>query len=135
MQPKSATFTLDTTVKIHPETNTALEGLYKSSGMFCTQCEAEGFRKITYYLDRPDVMSKFTTTVVAEQHSYPILLSNGNPIASGPVIGLAWWALGFPFMKRYSKAYLAKHPEKKGASWLSCVVCKPRPNLTSPMCW
>ena len=75
VQPKSETFTLDTTVKIHPETNTALEGLYKSSGMFCTQCEAEGFRKITYYLDRPDVMSVFTTTVIAEQHSYPVLLS------------------------------------------------------------
>jgi aminopeptidase N len=71
-------------VKIHPETNTALEGLYKSGTMFCTQCEAEGFRKITYYLDRPDVMSTFTTTVIAEQHSYPVLLSNGNPIGSGP---------------------------------------------------
>ncbi|MGV8864742.1 MAG: aminopeptidase N, partial [Pseudomonas sp.] len=53
VQPKAAQFTLDTSVRIHPETNTALEGLYKSSGMFCTQCEAEGFRKITYYLDRP----------------------------------------------------------------------------------
>ncbi|MGP1667188.1 MAG: aminopeptidase N, partial [Rhodanobacter sp.] len=74
VQPTSETFTLDTSVKIHPETNTALEGLYKSGGMFCTQCEAEGFRKITYYLDRPDVMSTFTTTVIAEQHSYPVLL-------------------------------------------------------------
>src|SRR5690349_1061178 len=69
LQPKGQAFTVDTTVRIHPETNTALEGLYKSGSMFCTQCEAEGFRKITYYLDRPDVMSKFTTTVVAEQHS------------------------------------------------------------------
>ncbi|HEX8587478.1 aminopeptidase N [Pseudomonas sp.] len=84
VQPVSETFTLDTTVKIHPETNTALEGLYKSSGMFCTQCEAEGFRKITYYLDRPDVMSVFTTTVSANKQAFPILLSNGNLIAAGP---------------------------------------------------
>ena len=84
LQPTAERFTLDTSVKIHPETNTALEGLYKSGGMFCTQCEAEGFRKITYYLDRPDVMSTFTTTVIAEQHRYPVLLSNGNPIGSGP---------------------------------------------------
>ncbi|MFJ7142720.1 aminopeptidase N [Pseudomonas protegens] len=100
LHPTSASFTLDTSVKIHPESNTALEGLYKSSGMFCTQCEAEGFRKITYYLDRPDVMSKFTTTVVAEQHSYPVLLSNGNPIASGPgEDGRHWATWEDPFMK------------------------------------
>ncbi|MCX7080032.1 MAG: aminopeptidase N, partial [Pseudomonas sp.] len=100
LHPTSTSFTVDTSVKIHPETNTALEGLYKSSGMFCTQCEAEGFRKITYYLDRPDVMSKFTTTVIAEQHSYPVLLSNGNPIASGPQEGGRHWATWEdPFMK------------------------------------
>ncbi|WP_047336967.1 MULTISPECIES: aminopeptidase N [Pseudomonas] len=100
LHPTSASFTLDTSVRIHPESNTALEGLYKSSGMFCTQCEAEGFRKITYYLDRPDVMSKFTTTVVAEQHSYPVLLSNGNPIASGPgEDGRHWATWEDPFMK------------------------------------
>ncbi|SFP81814.1 aminopeptidase N [Pseudomonas borbori] len=92
LQPKSASFVIDSSVRIHPERNTALEGLYKSGSMFCTQCEAEGFRKITYYLDRPDVMSKFTTTVSAEQHSYPVLLSNGNPIASGPEEGGRHWA-------------------------------------------
>jgi len=63
--------------KIRPEQNTALEGLYKSSGMYCTQCEAEGFRKITYYQDRPDVLSVFTTTIIADSR-YPVLLSNGN---------------------------------------------------------
>lgn len=63
---------------IEPQNNTALEGLYKSGGMFCTQCEAEGFRRITYYLDRPDVMSIFTTEVIADKANYPILLSNGN---------------------------------------------------------
>ncbi|MCD5982020.1 aminopeptidase N [Pseudomonas sp. CDFA 610] len=100
LHPKAERFTVDSTVRIHPETNTALEGLYKSSGMFCTQCEAEGFRKITYYLDRPDVMSKFTTTVSAEKHSFPILLSNGNPVASGEEEGGRHWATWEdPFMK------------------------------------
>ncbi len=100
LQPDAASFTLDSTVVIHPESNTALEGLYKSGSMFCTQCEAEGFRKITYYLDRPDVMSKFTTTVSAEKHAYPILLSNGNPIASGEEDdGRHWATWEDPFMK------------------------------------
>ena len=66
--------------RIEPEKNTALEGLYKSSGMYCTQCEAEGFRRITYYQDRPDVLSVFTTTIVADP-AYPVLLSNGNRIS------------------------------------------------------
>ncbi|RJX77630.1 aminopeptidase N [Pseudomonas sp. LS-2] len=100
VQPTSETFTLDTSVKIHPETNTALEGLYKSSGMFCTQCEAEGFRKITYYLDRPDVMSTFTTTVIASKQDFPILLSNGNPIEAGPSEnGRHWITWEDPFKK------------------------------------
>ena len=100
VQPKSETFTLDTSVKIHPETNTALEGLYKSSGMFCTQCEAEGFRKITYYLDRPDVMSSFTTTVIADKQDFPILLSNGNPVGAGPEgEGRHWITWEDPFKK------------------------------------
>lgn len=92
LQPTANTFTVDSTVRIHPESNTALEGLYKSGKMFCTQCEAEGFRKITYYLDRPDVMSSFTTTLSAEQHKYPVLLSNGNPVASGSEEGGRHWA-------------------------------------------
>ncbi|RMQ44933.1 Aminopeptidase N [Pseudomonas cichorii] len=100
LQPKTERFTVDSTVRIHPETNTALEGLYKSSGMFCTQCEAEGFRKITYYLDRPDVMSKFTTTLSADKHDFPVLLSNGNPIASGQEDdGRHWATWEDPFMK------------------------------------
>lgn len=100
VHPKAERFTLDTSVKIHPESNTALEGLYKSGKMFCTQCEAEGFRKITYYLDRPDVMSVFTTTVIAEQHRYPVLLSNGNPIGSGPAEdGRHWATWEDPFKK------------------------------------
>ncbi|MBR9885143.1 MAG: aminopeptidase N [Oceanospirillales bacterium] len=76
-------FTLECVTRIHPQSNTALEGLYKSDGMFCTQCEAEGFRRITFYPDRPDVMSVFRTTVVAERARYPVLLSNGNPVELG----------------------------------------------------
>ncbi len=64
--------------RILPQDNTSLSGLYKSRSLFCTQCEAEGFRKITYYLDRPDVMSVFTVTVEAQRERYPVLLSNGN---------------------------------------------------------
>lgn len=67
--------------RIYPQHNTALEGLYQSGNMYCTQCEAEGFRRITYYLDRPDVMSVFTTHVIADGERYPVLLSNGNPVA------------------------------------------------------
>lgn len=69
--------------RIKPHENTALEGLYQSGGMYCTQCEAEGFRRITYYLDRPDVMSLFTTTIEADKKAFPVLLSNGNPVAQG----------------------------------------------------
>ncbi|XP_024543844.1 puromycin-sensitive aminopeptidase isoform X1 [Selaginella moellendorffii] len=77
-------FDLEIGSEIHPETNLSLEGLYKSSsGMFCTQCEAEGFRKITFYQDRPDVMAKFTTRIEADKAQYPVLLSNGNLIDSG----------------------------------------------------
>lgn len=73
-------FTLTTQVIIYPERNTALEGLYRSGGLYCTQCEAEGFRRITYYLDRPDVMARFTTTIIASKAESPVLLSNGNCI-------------------------------------------------------
>ncbi len=71
------------TTRIRPIANTALEGLYVSSGNFCTQCEPEGFRHITYFPDRPDVMARFTTTVAGDRAAYPVLLSNGNPVAQG----------------------------------------------------
>jgi aminopeptidase N len=79
-------FVLETEVEIDPQGNTALEGLYMSNGMYCTQCEAEGFRKITYYPDRPDVMSKFKVRVESD---LPVLLSNGNPVGGGK--GWAEW--------------------------------------------
>ena len=78
-----ASFELEIKTRIHPEQNTALEGLYRSGDLFCTQCEAEGFRRITYYPDRPDVMAVFTTTVVADPARFPILLSNGDLVEDG----------------------------------------------------
>lgn len=93
-------FTVETVVKILPQNNTSLEGLYKSKTMFCTQCEAQGFRKITYYLDRPDVMSLFTTTIVADREKYPVLLSNGNNLDSGiNEDGSHWSKWDDPFRK------------------------------------
>ena len=81
-----APFVLETEVRISPEGNTALEGLYMSRGMYCTQCEAEGFRKITYYPDRPDVMARFRVRIEGD---LPVLLSNGNPVGQGA--GWAEW--------------------------------------------
>ncbi len=77
-----ANFILKIVNYIDPQTNTSLEGLYLSGGAYCTQCEAEGFRKITYYLDRPDVLASFDVTIIAEQ-KYTHLLSNGNQIDAG----------------------------------------------------
>lgn len=77
------TFVLEISTRIYPDKNTALEGLYRTSGNFCTQCEAEGFRKITYYLDRPDVMTRFSTRIEADKKSCPVLLSNGNLVEEG----------------------------------------------------
>lgn len=74
-------FELEVETELEPHKNLSCEGLYKSGGMFCTQCEAESFRKITYFLDRPDVMSIYTVTIEADQKKYPILLSNGNPVS------------------------------------------------------
>lgn len=86
--------------KIQPETNTQLSGLYKSKSMYCTQCEAEGFRRITFYLDRPDVLSVFTTKIIADKSQYPILLSNGNPVNQGTLDnGRHWVEWHDPFKK------------------------------------
>jgi len=81
--PQQHSFVLTIENSINPKANTALEGLYLSNGMLCTQCEAEGFRKITYFFDRPDVMTRFTTTLVGDKDRYPVLLSNGNNIHHG----------------------------------------------------
>ena len=73
--------------RIYPQHNTSLEGLYQSGSMFCTQCEAEGFRKITFYPDRPDVMATFTTRIEADRERFPVLLANGNPVEDGELDG------------------------------------------------
>ncbi|WP_428540757.1 aminopeptidase N [Profundibacter sp.] len=86
VQAPDAPFTWEAEVEINPQDNTALEGLYMSNGMYCTQCEAEGFRRITYYPDRPDVMATFSVRIEGD---LPVLLSNGNPTASGD--GWAEW--------------------------------------------
>jgi aminopeptidase N len=78
--------------RINPEGNKALEGLYLSSGMFCTQCEAQGFRRITYFPDRPDVMSTYQVTLIGDKKKYPILLSNGNLIDKGEAENGRHWA-------------------------------------------
>jgi len=90
--PQNRPFTISIQNRINPEANTALEGLYLSSSMLCTQCEAQGFRKITWFLDRPDVMSRFKTTLNADKNKYPVLLSNGNPIACGEMANNRHWA-------------------------------------------
>ncbi len=82
-----APFTLETEVEIDPEANKALSGLYRSSGNYCTQCEAEGFRRITYFLDRPDVLAVYTVRLEADAKACPVLLSNGNPGKTGKLAG------------------------------------------------
>lgn len=86
-----ASFELTIKTRINPQDNLALEGLYKSGGSFCTQCEAEGFRRITYYMDRPDVLATFTSKVIANKSDYPFLLSNGNKVACGELDNGRHW--------------------------------------------
>lgn len=92
-------FVLDVVTEIAPADNTLLSGLYTASGIFCTQCEAEGFRRITYFLDRPDVLAVYTTRIEADRKLYPVLLSNGNLIEKGDLANgrhFAVWRDPFP---------------------------------------
>jgi aminopeptidase N len=92
-------FVLRTRVRIRPSQNTALEGLYLSGDMLCTQCEAEGFRRITYFLDRPDVMARYSTSIAADKSRFPVLLANGNPVEARDLPNgrhLARWEDPFP---------------------------------------
>ena len=103
-------FTWEAEVEISPETNTALEGLYMSNGMYCTQCEAEGFRKITFYPDRPDVMSTFTVRIEGD---LPVLLSNGNKAGQGE--GWAEWHDPWPkpaYLLALVAGDLVNHPDR-----------------------
>jgi aminopeptidase N len=98
-QPPNGPFTLEIETTLDPTANTKLMGLYRSSGAYCTQCEAEGFRRITYFPDRPDVMAVYTTRIEAERKEAPILLANGNLIESGGIAGtrhFAVWHDPFP---------------------------------------
>ena len=85
-------FTLEIETAIKPQENTSLEGLYKSRGTYCTQCEPEGFRTITYFPDHPDVITTFTTTIAADKERYPVLLSNGNKVGEGNLENGRHWA-------------------------------------------
>ncbi|MES2444815.1 MAG: aminopeptidase N [Pseudomonadota bacterium] len=83
---------IDTEVEIAPERNTQLQGLYASSGMLCTQCEAEGFRRITFFPDRPDVLSRYKVRMAADKARFPVLLANGDPVGSGDLEDGRHWA-------------------------------------------
>ena len=108
-QQSDSTLTIDTDSNefelrientINPKGNSSLEGLYLSAGAYCTQCEAEGFRKITYFLDRPDVLAKYDVTVIADKNDFPFLLSNGNKVDSGDLSGgMHWVKWSDPFKK------------------------------------
>ena len=87
LHPPARPFRLRSRVRIHPETNTTLEGLYVSGGLFTTQCEAEGFRRITFHPDRPDLLSRFRVRIEADRESCPVLLSNGNCLETGELSG------------------------------------------------
>src|SRR3954466_3275683 len=99
-QPPHRPFRLEIETVVDPSANTQLMGLYRSGAIYCTQCEAEGFRRITYFLDRPDVMAVYTTRIEAEKADAPVLLANGNLVASGDVTGtgrhFAVWHDPFP---------------------------------------
>ncbi|MCT0229944.1 aminopeptidase N [Synechococcus sp. CS-1324] len=99
LEPPPGPFVLSSRVRIHPQTNTSLEGLYASGGMFTTQCEAEGFRRISFHPDRPDLLSRFQVRIEADQASCPVLLSNGNCLEQGALPGgrhYAIWDDPFP---------------------------------------
>src|SRR5262249_26674220 len=99
-QPPQRRFRLEIETVVDPSANTQLLGLYRSGAIYCTQCEAEGFRRITYFPDRPDVMAVYTTRIEAEKADAPVLLANGNLVASGDVPGttrhFAVWHDPFP---------------------------------------
>jgi len=100
LNPPAEPFELTVSTEINPDANTKLMGLYRSSGTFCTQCEAEGFRRITYFLDRPDVLAVYTTCLEASTADCPVLLANGNLVETGEVSGtgrhFAVWHDPFP---------------------------------------
>ncbi len=111
-------FNLEIVTVCDPEANTALSGLYRSRGIWCTQCEAEGFRRITYYLDRPDVLARFTTRIEADIDAAPVLLGNGNPRERGTLVG----------GKRHYAIWVDPHPKP---SYLFALVGGDLASVTS----
>ncbi len=112
------TFMLEIETRIAPDKNTALSGLYMSGGNFCTQCEPEGFRRITHFIDRPDVMARYTATIVADRARFPILLSNGNPAGAGEAEAGRHWA-----------KWIDPHPKPSYLSrWLPATLLPYRTN-------
>jgi aminopeptidase N len=122
LAPPAAGFELAIVVANKPQDNTQLSGLYKTSGNYCTQCEAVGFRRITYFLDRPDVMAKYTVRVEADKALYPVLLSNGNETARGELAGGRHWAsFEDPFKKPcYLFALVAASLQQIESSFTTC---------------
>ncbi len=107
--PPKDPFTLEMTTVVNPEKNTALQGIYLSRGVYCSQCEAQGFRRITYFLDRPDVLARYTVRLEADVATAPVLLANGNPIARGTL----------PGRKRHYAVWHDPHPKP---SYLFAIV-------------
>ena len=115
------TFTLETAVRLRPKENTKLMGLYASADGYFTQCEAEGFRRITFFIDRPDVMARYTNTIHADKAMYPLLLSNGNQVAQGEEAGGRHWAKWEdPFLKpSYLFAMVAARLDRRDDSFVT----------------
>jgi len=136
LQPPHRPFRLTTTVRIEPHRNSSLEGLYVSDGIFTTQCEAEGFRRITFHPDRPDVLSHYKVRIEADQALAPVLLSNGNCLAQGPLPGegeqagrhYALWEDPFP-KPSYLFALVAGHLQEVGDSFTTASGQKVRLRL------
>ncbi len=138
-------FSLEIETEIDPAANTKLEGLYLSSGVFCTQCEAEGFRRITFFPDRPDVMATYRTTIRADRTRVPVLLSNGNLVESGGLDGgrhYAVWDDPFPkpsYLFAWSPATWAMprtaSPPAPAARWCCASTSNTATRTVPPMPW
>ena len=140
-------FTVETVTLCDPEANTALSGLYRSRGTYCTQCEPEGFRRITFFLDRPDVLAIYTVRIEADTATAPVLLSNGNPVSAGKVPGTArhfaiWHdphpeAVLFvcPRRRQSCAGAEAASPPPQAATWRSISMSSPARKIAAAGPW
>ncbi len=144
-QPPNGPFTLEIETMVDPTANTQLSGLYRSSGTYCTQCEAEGFRRITYFPDRPDVMAVYRTRIEADRAETPVLLANGNLIESGDLPGGRHYAIWHdPWPKpsylfamvggRLGVIATASSPNR-AATWRCASMSSPARNPAARMPW